>query len=119
MSRFVFVAGGAALAAVLSLAPAGAENPSVTVSASAPTPSGFYSVQAVKVPYGDIDLTTEQGAAALLERLNLAARLACNEERGVAQWPNLAKAFAHCHATAVMYAVKAVDAPLLSKRAAQ
>lgn len=107
----------AALAAVL-FVPAMAQPASITVSASAPTDSGLYQVKAVKVTLADVDLGTAQGAAALLDRIDAAARLVCGERAGHTMNESRAKIFATCRARAVRYAVQDVDAPQLTQLAA-
>jgi len=116
MHRFTIAA--VTLATALSFVPALASEASVTVTASAPTPSGSYHVLAVAVAYGDLDVTKADGAAALLDRIARASRLVCGERAGHTMDPALTKKFDACRARATRYAVMAVDTPQLTQIAA-
>jgi UrcA family protein len=115
MSRITSVVAGAIVAAALSFASAGADPATITMSATAPTETGMYQVKAVKVAFADVDLSTAQGAAVLLDRIDAAARMICGERAGRTMDEARAKIFATCRTRAVHYAVKDVDAPQLTQ----
>jgi UrcA family protein len=113
----ILSASAAFVMTALMFAPAMAQ--SVTVSGSAPVASGsVYQLKEVRVSLDGIDLGTSQGAAAVFDRIDAAARVVCGERAGVAM--NLARTriFETCHERAVRYAVQAVDVPALTQIAA-
>ena len=114
MNRFSIAA--VTLAAALLLVPA--EAASVLVSASAPAETGAYQVKATKVAFDDLDVSTSQGAATLLARIETASRFVCGERQGRTMDDKRAKQFATCRAQAIADAVKAVGAPQLTQLAA-
>ena len=116
MNRFSIAA--AALATALSFVPALANEASVTVTASAPTPSGVYRLLEVAVPYGDLDVTKTDGAAALLDRIERASRVVCGERAGYTMGDARTRLFNTCRARATHYAVDAVAMPQLTQVAA-
>lgn len=90
---------------------------SVTVTGSAPTPSGSaYQVKEVRVSLDGIDLGTTQGATTVFDRINAAARAVCGEQSVMNA--ARARAFETCRSRAVRYAVQQVDAPALTQLAA-
>jgi UrcA family protein len=101
--------------AILSFVPAFAEGKFVTVSGYAPLGMGGYQAQAVKVAYGDLDTTSAAGAAALLDRINQAARLACGERMYRPANLEHNTAYAKCRSQAVAHAVESVGAPTLTQ----
>ncbi len=96
-----------ALTSVLLYAPAVA-GPSITIAAMAPLSSGGYQPRTTIVSYDDLDPNTAQGAAALLDRIDAAARSVCGERSGSLANGERARAFAACRNRAVTDAVKAV-----------
>jgi len=105
----------AAFASLLSAVPALAAPASVRVEGIALTSSGTGRVLAATVEYGDLDLSTGQGAAALYGRIENASAAVCGKKpfskRDV-------KRFEACRAKAAASAVAAVNAPLLAEAAA-
>lgn len=110
MKRFSFAA--IAFTAAL-FVPAFAGEPAVTVSGLAPMNAGGYQVKAVNIAYGDLDITTSQGAAKLLDRIAMAARAVCGEHSGMLRNAERVKEFAACQARATATAVNAIGAPAL------
>jgi hypothetical protein len=107
---------GAVIAAAL-FVPALAEGHSVLVSGMAPMHNGGYQLKTVKVTY-DLDPATPQGAEALLNRINVAARLVCGERSGLSMTSERSKEFDACRARAAAQAVEAAGVPDLAKIAA-
>lgn len=73
----------------------------------------------VQVSYSDLNINTEAGAVALLDRINHAARQACGGSPFLHPMYNVAPAavtadFAKCYHNAVAGAVASVGAPALS-----
>ncbi len=67
--------------------------------------------RSVTVRYGDLDLTTRAGAAALYRRLEGAARVTCGyEEHRLASLSYVN----HCNSSAISAAVTSVNSPLLT-----
>jgi len=109
---------GFSVAVMLSLAPSLAQSTSVAVSGAAPNNSGGFQVRAVKVSYADLDVTTDQGATVLFERIGAAARAVCGD-RGHSSMDGVGtRRFESCRVQAVEQAVAAVNAPQLSQVAA-
>lgn len=68
-------------------------------------------IHSVTVRYGDLDLTSSAGAAALYQRIQGAARLACGyEDHRLARLPYVN----HCNNSAISDAVATVNSPLLT-----
>jgi UrcA family protein len=113
MNRFSIAA--VTLAAALALVPAQAGTASVVVSASAPNSFGAYQVAASTVTFDDLDVSTSQGAAKLLVRIDAASRAVCGEQQGRTMDERRARIFDTCRARATRYAIKKVDAPQLTQ----
>lgn len=116
MKRFSIIA--AVFTAAL-FVPALAADTSVIVSAMAPTSSGGYQPKSVQITFGDLDISTGQGAATLLDRIRVAARAVCGERNGQLMNSERAKDLAACQAGATRAAVKTVGAPALMQVATQ
>jgi UrcA family protein len=104
-----------ALIAALSSIPAVAESASVRVVGNAPNAHGVNQLLATTVQYGDLDISTSSGAAALLDRIEAASVSACG---GPAVPERFANKVATCRKRAVAAAVYVVDAPLVAQAAA-
>jgi UrcA family protein len=74
-------------------------------------PPGSYQVRQTTVTFGDLDLTTGAGAAALLGRLQSAAGSVCGN--------SVDSKVVRCRKWAVYDAVRTVDEPLLTEAAAK
>jgi len=70
------------------------------------------------VSYAGLDLGTAQGAAALLDRIDAAARVVCGEKAGRKMNETRTKLFDNCLARTTADAVKAVNVPQLTQVAA-
>jgi UrcA family protein len=64
-----------------------------------------------RVPYGDLDLTTEAGAQTLAERIRLAAARVCQKASGGQSWIQLRRDYRDCVTDATQHAVAQVDKP--------
>lgn len=105
-----------ALIAALSFVPAAAETASVRVEGNAPNAHGAYQLLATTVQYGDIDIATSSGVAALLDRIEAASVSVCG---GGATVPaKFAGKITTCRKRAVAAAVYRIDAPLVTQAAA-
>lgn len=76
--------------------------------------------QDVQVTYGDLNISTEAGAHALLARIDSAAASACGSSPTFysvySTAPSLAmKVFAQCHNDAMARAVQSVNSPMLTQ----
>ena len=70
--------------------------------------------QSAPVTYGDLDLSTEQGAKTLLTRISKAAKTACGELTHSALLPRESAYQWQCVTGAVDAAVARIDAPLVA-----
>ena len=115
MKRLTITA--AALVATLAV-PALAGGPAVTVSGYAPLNAGGYQMKTFVVAYGDLELSTPQGAAMLLDRIQNASRVVCGERAILPMSGERKREFAACQTRAIATAVQAVNAPALTQIAA-
>lgn len=70
-----------------------------------------WEAHSVTVRFGDLDITTSAGAAALYQRIEAAARVTCAyEDHPLVRPPNTER----CSSSAVCAAVASVNSPLLS-----
>ena len=95
-----------ALTSALFFAPALAGT-TVTILGMAPLSSGGYQPRSATVSYSDLDITSAQGSAALLARLDAASRMVCGERSGSLANGERARVFAVCRSRAIADAVKA------------
>lgn len=114
MKRFILTV--AALVAVLSV-PALAGT-TVTVSGFSPMANGGYQIKSAAVAYGDLDLSTAQGTAMLLDRIQTASRAVCGERAIRPISGERKREFAACQSRSIAAAVEAVNAPALTQMAA-
>jgi UrcA family protein len=70
---------------------------------------------AARVTYADLDVSTADGARALLGRIDIAARAACGEKTHSPLLPREAGHHRVCVANAVDAAVKQIDSPMLAE----
>ncbi len=101
-------------ALLLAASAVAAPGDSVVVQGAAPTPSGSYQVAAAKVAYGDLDVSTNEGAKSLLARIDAAAQSLCGTPKA---WQK-ADPYELCRKRAVTKAVRSVDSAELTKVAA-
>lgn len=105
MSKSIIVFAGAALTAALGTSPAAAENQRLMI------------VEKVAVAHADLDLTTRDGAQAMLARLDRAASAACGGKPTAMSTDPLAAArqreYAKCNAAALDSATMHLGAPLV------
>jgi UrcA family protein len=99
--------------------PALAGEASVVVQGLAPTSAGGYQIKTVKVAFADLDISTGQGAAALLDRIQTASRIVCGERNGTLMNAERVKEFAACQTHATKIAVRTIGAPSLVQVATQ
>lgn len=66
------------------------------------------------VKYGDLNLCTEDGAKAMLQRIGQAARQVCEPDADIADLPGLGEWFRYCVSTRVRDAVSRLDAPMVT-----
>jgi UrcA family protein len=71
-----------------------------------------WEAHSVTVRYGDLDITTSAGAAALYQRIQAAARVTCGgyQDHALVRPPYAE----HCSSAAISAAVASVNSPLLS-----
>ena len=98
------------LASSLGLLAAAAAGP-----ATAQTTRSFI-IEQVKVPHGDLDLATKDGADVMLDRLASAASDACGRKPRIAAdtlWPSKRHIYRLCRVAAIDDATLTLDAPLV------
>jgi UrcA family protein len=108
---------GMALSAVLICGSALAETASVRVEGTVQMSSGGYQILATTVQYGDLDLSTNSGAAALLQRIEAASQRICSGKSGQVIDARAERQIAACQKEAVEFAVSRVKAPMLAQLA--
>lgn len=104
------------VSALLSCAAASAEPAQIQVQGMAPTSSGGYQLTAAVVSFADLDVTTHEGAAALLARIDNAAQRVC--ARGPVVPLHMADKVSKCRKDAIGEAVASTRAPLVVQVAA-
>lgn len=102
--------------ALLSCAAASAEPAQIQVEGLAPTSSGSYQLIAAVVSFADLDVTTRDGAATLLDRIDNAAQRVCGGGRIMPA--NMAAKVATCRKAAVAEAVASTRVPMVVQVAA-
>ncbi len=90
-----------------------AEGSSVAVDGMAPV-NGSFTLRRTVVQYGDLNINEKQGAATLLERINVAADTVCRPSHQMGAVESLV---ARCRSRAIHDAVTAVDSAELSAAA--
>lgn len=106
-------------AACLPFLPALAAETSVTVTGVAPVGNGGYQQKAARISYGDLDLSSHDGAAVLLQRIDRASRLVCGEGVGLMRTTESRKSFEQCRSTAAAAAIRSVNATAVTQLAAR
>ena len=81
--------------------------------AQAGTPTTSDDVPAVRVPYADLDLSSEHGALTLYKRIEGAAKRVCPSANGLNQ--RAVKLAEQCISTAIERAVADVNSPQLAR----
>jgi hypothetical protein len=110
MKRFLLIV--TAVASMTGAACAGSQT--VVMEGAAPFSSGAYRVLATNVSFGDLDVSTPAGAAALYGRLEAASHAVCAEKFAVHVSGDLAKQYAICRSQAVREAVAKINIPRLT-----
>ncbi|MDR3526552.1 MAG: UrcA family protein, partial [Rhizomicrobium sp.] len=70
--------------------------------------SGGYQPRSATVSYGDLDVTSAQGSAALVNRIDAASRAVCGERTGPMMAGDRARDFAACRSAAIADALRNV-----------
>lgn len=116
MYRTLSAAAAVVITALMFVPPALAQT--VTVSASAPAPSGMYMAKAARVSLAGLDLRSAQGAANALDRIDAASRAVCGERVGYPMNAARAKLFQDCVGFQTRETVAALNVPALTQYSA-
>jgi UrcA family protein len=68
----------------------------------------------VTVPYGDLNLSTQDGAKAVLQRIEQAARQVCKPDADIANLPGMGDWSRICERDRIRDAVSHLDAPMVT-----